>query len=160
MVLEILQDAFFSAIAAIGFACISNPPKGVYGICALIAAVGHSFRYFLINNDWCVLHILPASMVAAFLVGTLAVFFAPLIKCPAETCFAPALLPMIPGMYAYRTIKALLLCLFQQEEIVFSHYFYLFVSNGLICVFIILGMVIGATVPMFLFKKKSFQATR
>lgn len=160
MVLDFFQDAFFSAIAAIGFASISNPPDGVYGICALTAAVGHSFRYFLMSNDWCMLHILPASTLAAFLIGTLAVFLAPRAKSPAEACFAPALLPMIPGMYAYRTIKALLLCLFQQEEMDFNHYFYLFVSNGLTCTFIILGMVIGATLPVFLFKKISFQATR
>lgn len=160
MMTEFLQDAFFSAIAAIGFASISNPPRAVYGCCAITAAVGHSCRYLLMNNGWYAMHILPASTLAAFLIGTLAVFLAPRIKCPAESCFAPALLPMIPGMYAYRTIKALLLCLFQQDEAWFNHYFYLLASNGLTCAFIILGMVVGATVPVFLFKKVSFQATR
>ncbi|MBQ8520522.1 MAG: threonine/serine exporter family protein [Bacteroides sp.] len=160
MTFEILQDAFFSAIAAIGFASISNPPRAVYGCCALTAAVGHSCRYVLMNNGWYALHIIPASTLAAFVIGTLAVFLAPRIKCPAESCFSPALLPMIPGMYAYRTIKALLICLFQQEETRFTHYFYLLASNGLTCTFIILGMVIGATIPVFLFKKVSFRATR
>lgn len=160
MTFEILQDAFFSAIAAIGFASISNPPQRVYGCCALTAAIGHSFRYFLMNNDWYALHILPASLFAAFLIGTVSVFLASHIKCPAESCFAPALLPMIPGMYAYRTIEALLLCLFQQEGTEFIHYFYLLASNGLTCAFILLGMVIGTTIPVFLFKKISFQATR
>lgn len=50
---------------------------------------------------------------------------------------------MIPGMYAYRTITALLLCLFQQEENLFDHYLYLLTFNGLICIFIILGMVVN-----------------
>lgn len=66
--------------------------------------------------------------------------------------FFPALLPMIPGMYAYRTIEALLSCLYHTQEDVFGHYFYLLAYNGLTCLFIILGMVAGATVPVFLFK--------
>lgn len=157
---DFLEDGFFAAIAAIGFASISNPPKRVYPCCALTAAVGHACRFILMNNDILNIHIIPASTLAAFAIGVLSVLLAPKIKCPAESCFAPALLPMIPGMYAYRCVKALFLCLFQQDELAFTHYFYLLASNGLTCTFIILGMVIGATTPMFLWKKISFQATR
>ena len=39
---NILQDGFFAAIAAIGFASISNPPRQAYKYCALIAALGLS----------------------------------------------------------------------------------------------------------------------
>lgn len=160
MLLNILQDGFFAAIAAIGFSSISNPPKQAYAYCALIAAVGHSIRYVLTNNAFYQLQIIPASTIAAFVIGLLAVYLAPRAKCPAETCLFPALLPMIPGMYAYRTIAALLLCLSHQEENIFDHYLYLLTFNGLTCLFIILGMVAGATIPIFLFKNISFQATR
>ena len=51
MWIDILQDAFFAAIAAIGFSCISNPPRNSYCYCAFIAAVGHSIRYVLLNNE-------------------------------------------------------------------------------------------------------------
>lgn len=160
MMINILQDGFFAAVAAIGFASISNPPRRAYGCCALIAAIGHSIRYVLMNNPLFEVHIILASTVAAFFIGLTAVWLAPKAKCPAETCFFPALLPMIPGMYAYRTIGALLLCLYHSEEDLFSHYLYLLTYNGFTCLFIILGMVIGATVPVFIFKKVSFQATR
>lgn len=160
MLINIIQDGFFAAIAAIGFASISNPPKRAYACCAVIAAAGHATRYILTNNGFYHFHIILASTLAAFVIGLLAVFLAPKAKCPAETCFFPALLPMIPGMYAYRTIGALLLCLYHQEEDVFSHYLYLLTYNGFTCVFIVLGMVIGATVPIFMFKNMSFQATR
>ena len=160
MLLNILQDGFYAGIAAIGFASISNPPRRAYLYCALIAAIGHSIRYILTNNDFYHVHIIVASTIAAFFIGLSAVYMAPKAKCPAETCFFPALLPMIPGMYAYRTIGALILCLYHKEEDLFSHYFYLLAYNGFTCVFIILGMVIGATIPIFIFKKISFQATR
>ena len=160
MLLNILQDGFFAAVAAVGFASISNPPRRAYGYCAIIAAIGHAIRYVLQNNDLCAVHIIVASTIAAFFVGLTAVWLAPKAKCPAETCFFPALLPMIPGMYAYRTIGALLLCLYHSEERLFNHYLYLLSYNGFTCVMIVLGMVIGATVPIFIFKKVSFQATR
>lgn len=160
MLLNLIQDGFFAAIAAIGFASISNPPKQAYIYCALIAAAGHSVRYLLTDNTWYPFHIILASTLAAFVIGLLSVYLAPRAKCPAETCFFPALLPMIPGMYAYRTIAALLLCLFHKEEDLFDHYLYLLTFNGLTCLFIVLGMVMGATIPIFLFKNISFQATR
>ena len=158
ILLNIFQDGFFAAIAAIGFASISNPPKSAYLYCALIAAAGHSVRY--IFTTLLSTHLIVASTVAAFVIGLLAVWVSPKAKCPAETCLFPALLPMIPGMYAYRTIGALLLCLNHTGEEAFSHYFYLMNYNGFTCVFIIMGMDIGATIPIFIFKNTSFQATR
>ena len=148
---NIFEDGFFAAIAAIGFSSISNTPRRAYLTCALIAAVGHAIRYVLTLPELGGAHIIVAGTVASF---------ASSIKCPAEVCFFPALLPMIPGMYAYRTIEALLSCLYYTREEVFGHYFYLFAYNGLTCMFIILGMVVGATIPVFLLKKLSFTATR
>ncbi|MBO5181725.1 MAG: threonine/serine exporter family protein [Paraprevotella sp.] len=160
ILINIIEDGLFAAIAAIGFSSISNTPRRAYLACALIAAAGHAVRYVLTLPESGGMHIIPASTAAAFTIGMLAVLFASRIKCPAEVCFFPALLPMIPGMYAYRTIEALISCLYHTQENAFGHYFYLLVYNGLTCSFIILGMVIGATVPVFIFKKLSFTATR
>lgn len=156
--INIFADGFFAALAAIGFSSISNTPRRAYLACGLVAAAGHATRYVLMSLLG--IHIIVASTAAAFAIGLLAVVAAPRIKCPAEVCFFPALLPMIPGMYAYRAVEALVSCLHHTAESEFSHYFYLLASNGLTCAFIILGMVIGATIPVFLFKKISFTATR
>ncbi|MGN0048020.1 MAG: threonine/serine exporter family protein [Bacteroides sp.] len=158
LIINLMQDGFFAALAAIGFTSISNPPQRAYPVCAGIAAVGHATRYLLIHLLQ--LHLILAGALAAFIIGLLAVYAAPHNKFPAETCIFPALLPMIPGMYAYRTIEALLMCLYHGDEAPFIHYFYLLSYNGFTSLFIILGMVVGATIPIFLFKKISFQATR
>ena len=160
MVVQILQDALFAAIAAIGFASISNPPKKAYLLCAIIAAAGHSSRFLLLNSSLFDIHIVAASTMAAFIVGTLAVLLSPYGKMPAETCLFPSLLPMIPGIYAYKAFGSLMLCLTHGGEAEFNHYFFLFASNGLTCLFILLGMVVGGTLPIFFFKNISFQATR
>ena len=101
--INIIEDGVFAAIAAIGFSSISNTPRRAYLMCGLIAAIGHSIRYVLMLPALGGMHIIAASTIASFVIGILAVLFAGRIKCPAEVCFFPALLPMIPGMYAYRT---------------------------------------------------------
>ncbi len=160
IILNFLQDAVFAAIAAIGFAAISNPPRQVYPVCALLAAVAHSARYLMMQDSLLGWHIVVASALAAFIVGILAVLLSAKVKAPAETCLFPSLLPMIPGIYAYKTFGGLMMCLTQKGQEMFDHYLYLVVSNGLTCLFILLGMVIGATLPIFFLKNISFQATR
>ena len=145
-------------MAALGFAAISNPPRRAYIWCAVIAAAGHSLRFSLMQ--WAHFHIVAASFCAALLIGLLAVLLAPRIKVPAETELYPALLPMIPGIYAYKTFAAIVMCMHYSGEQDFQHYFYLFASNGLTTFFILMAMVLGATIPMFAFQRLSFQATR
>ena len=157
MITAIIEDGFFAAIAAIGFSSISNPPRKAYLICALLAAVGHSLRFTLTHIQT---HIIVASFAAAFAIGTLAIPLARRIKCPAEVFSFPALLPMIPGMFAYRTIQALVKCLINKQEEVFNHYLYLLFYNGFTCIVIIIAMVVGVTAPIFIFNRISFQATR
>ncbi|MDE6331683.1 MAG: threonine/serine exporter family protein, partial [Muribaculaceae bacterium] len=111
MLYEYLQDAFFAAIAAIGFASISNPPRRAYLYCALIAAIGHSSRFLMMNESVLGLHIVIATALASLLIGVLAVLLSPLAKMPAETCLFPSLLPMIPGINAYKTSAGLLRCM-------------------------------------------------
>lgn len=160
MVYEILQDAVFAAVAAVGFASISNPPRRAYLYCAMIAAAGHSLRYLLMDPAFLGIHIVAATTVAAFVVGVLAVLFSPLVKTPPETCLFPALLPMIPGTYAYKAFGGLAMSLFHNSEAIFNHYYYLFTYNGFMCLFILLGMVVGAVIPIFMLKHISFQSTR
>lgn len=156
----IFEDAFFAAIAAIGFSAISRPPHRAYLWCGIIAACGHSLRYVLMNSAVAI-HIVPATSLAALLIGILAVFISPLIRTPAETCLFPALLPMIPGMYAYKAFGGLAKAMLTTTDSeAFNTSFYLFTSNALTTIFILMAMVIGATLPIFMFKGISFQATR
>lgn len=156
---EIFEDALFSAIAAIGFAAISCPPRRAYLYCAITAAAGHSLRYILTHEPYS-MHIIPASLTAAFAIGLLAVLVAKYAKFPAETCLFPALLPMIPGIYAYKAFGSLGMSLLSLHQSEFDHYFSLFTYNCSMCCAILFCLVAGATIPIFIFKKISFQATR
>lgn len=106
------------------------------------------------------MHIAAASTAGAFVVGVLAVFLSPVAKTPAETCLFPALLPMIPGIYAYKAFGGLAMCVLHSQEPTFDRYYSLFAQNSMLCMCILLGMVVGATLPIFMFKNVSFRATR
>lgn len=156
---NILEDGFFAAMAAIGFSSISHTPLRVFIICGFAAAVGHALRYVMMSPEIGGINIILASTAAAFVIGIIAVMLAPLVRVPAEACLFPAMLPMIPGMYAYRSIEALISCVGSSSAANIGSLYEL-AFNFTTCFLIILGMVIGANMPIFLFKKISFQATR
>lgn len=158
LLIGIIQDGFFAAIAAIGFGSISNIPYKAFKGCALLAALGHMTRYILVYGAD--IHIIYASFIASLVIGMSSILATKWWRCPAESFSFPALLPMIPGMYAYRTVQALINCLENNAEKEFNHYFYLLNYNWMMCVIIVVVMVIGVTIPIFAFKKTSFQATK
>ncbi len=158
VVLDIVLDGLFAAVAGVGFMSISNPPRQAYGAVAVLAAVGHSIRYVLMNVGG--MSISLACLFAALSIGLLSIPAARLVRCPAETFSFPSLLPMIPGMYAYRTVQAVVHCLGTVEEAEFMHWLYMLAYNGLTAICAIMLMVVGVTVPIFVFKKYSFDVTR
>ncbi len=157
-ILDLLQDGCFAAIAAIGFGSISNVPFRSFSGCAILAALGHSLRFLLMHGCGC--FIIGASFAGGLLIGLLSIPMSRRWHCPAEALSFPALLPMIPGMYAYRSVQSLTMCLRDNGMESFTHYFMLFNYNWAVCVITIALMVIGVTVPIFIFRKNSFSATR
>ena len=100
------------------------------------------------------------SMLGALVIGFLALPAAKIIKTPAECISFPALLPMVPGMYAYRTIQSLLHCLGSFSEPTFMHYLYLLRFNWMTCMVTIIAMVVGVMLPILLFQNFSFKVTK
>lgn len=158
LVRELLADGFFAAVASIGFAVISNPPRKAIFISALLAAVGHALRYYLMHHT--PLDIAMSSLVAAFTIGLFSMLCAKLIHCPAVIFSFPSLLPMIPGMYAYKTVLALMQFIRGGDIVHQNELMVEFFRNGLTTLFIMFALVIGVALPIFMFHKQSFMMTR
>lgn len=157
MIRLVLVDGLLAAIAAIGFAVISNPPRKAILVSAVLAALGHSLRFFLIKSD---LDISLATFVAATFIGLLSMLFARIIHCPAEVFSFPSLLPMIPGMFAYRTILSVIRFMQSSDVITSQHFMMDFFHNGMTTLFILLALVVGVSLPILFFPKLSFSVTR
>ena len=72
--LPVLTDGLFAAIAAIGFAVISNPPKRAISVVALLGAFGHACRFYLLH--YTPLNLTISSLFAAFGIGMLSMLAA------------------------------------------------------------------------------------
>ena len=156
--LPVLTDGLFAAIAAIGFAVISNPPKRAISVVALLGAFGHACRFYLLH--YTPLNLTISSLFAAFGIGMLSMLAARLVRCPSEVFSFPALLPMIPGMYAYKTVLALIRFMKSDDVSQSQQLIVEIFRNGLTTLFVMFALVIGVSLAMFIFYKQSFTMTR
>ena len=147
-----MADAAFAFVACVGFALISNPPVRICLIAGILAGAGHMTRFLLEGS----IGIALGSLCGATLISLLSIPCARRWHTPAELFAFPALLPMIPGMFAYKTILATLRFLGSDKgplrEALLSDIFF----NGLTTFFVMCGLVIGAIVPLFAFHRDSF----
>ncbi len=152
--LNIAHDALFAAIAGIGFAMVMAPKRRALPFIALIAALGHSLR-FVLQESALAAGITLASFGAALAIGFVSVPLAKRIKCPAGSLAFPALLPMIPGMYAYKAVLALVR--FCQtgvsHEPQLADFIVAFFYNGLTTLFVMSALVIGILIPIQFFRR-------
>ena len=147
-----LADAAFAFVACIGFALISNPPVKICLAAGVLAGVGHMTRFLLL--DWGV-GIGLGSLCGATLISLLSIPCAKRWHTPAELFSFPALLPMIPGMFAYKTILATMQFLAAEKGPLQDAHLSDIFFNGLTTFIVMCGLVIGAIVPLFAFHRES-----
>ncbi len=157
MIQLIIIDGIMAAITAIGFAISSNPSRKAILVSALLAALGHGFRFFLIK---CGMEISISTFIVASCIGLLSILFARIIHCPAEVFSFPSLLPMIPGLFAYRTILSIIQFMQSTDAIKNQGFIMDFFHSGMTTLFILLALVVGVSLPVLLFPKLSFSVTR
>jgi len=143
--LLLLDDMFFAAIPAVGFALVFNVPPKALKYCALLGALGHVTRTILIHCD---IPIVFATLVGAALIGFLGVHFSPLYRAPPKVFTPAAIIPMIPGVQAYKAMIAIV----QIHHYGFSDaLFEQMIASFINTTFILGALVFGLALPRFLF---------
>ncbi len=156
---DIISDGLFAAIAAMGFGSISDPPMRAFPYIAILAAVGHATRYCLMT--FLGVDIASASLIAAFIIGTGSVWFGRKVFCPMTVLYIPALLPMVPGTYAYKTVFSLIMFLQEiSSPTQGSEYLQSMIYNASVSFSVIFMLAVGATVPVFLLRERANSMTR
>ncbi len=156
---DIISDGLFAAIAAMGFGSISDPPMRAFPYIAILAAVGHATRYCLMT--FLGVDIASASLIAAFIIGTGSVWFGRRVFCPMTVLYIPALLPMVPGTYAYKTVFSLIMFLQEiSSPTQGSEYLQSMIYNASVSFSVIFMLAVGATVPVFLLRERANSMTR
>ncbi|WP_144213266.1 threonine/serine exporter family protein [Shewanella donghaensis] len=146
LILELLHDALFSAIPAVGFAMVFNVPKRFLPYCAIAGAIGHSARTLLMHID---MPIEWATFTAAALVGIVTIQFAKRHLAPPLMYAVAAIIPMVPGTYAYNTLIAIVQLNVQEQ--VSSDLTSIVIANGLKTVFILGALAVGLAMPSLVY---------
>ncbi|WP_425445069.1 threonine/serine exporter family protein [Zobellella endophytica] len=142
------NDMLFATVPALGFALLFNVPSRALKYCALGGALGHGSRYLLLDAgmpiEW-------ATFFAATLIGLLGWHWARRFLAHPKVFTVAAVVPMIPGVYAYKAMIALV-------EI--SQHGYTpelwgsLVANVIKAMFIVAGLAIGLAMPGLLFYRR------
>lgn len=159
MVLDIVADGFFAAVAGVGFGAISDPPMCAFRYIALLAAIGHACRYCLMT--FAGVEISMGSLIAALLIGFGSLWLGKQARTPMTVLYIPALLPMIPGRFAYNMIFSQIMFLQNLEHPVErAKYMEMFFSNTMVTSTVVFMLAVGATLPMFIFPHRASSLTR
>ncbi|GAD05335.1 membrane protein [Porphyromonas crevioricanis] len=156
----LLLDAFFAGMAAVGFAAVSVPPRRSFPPIIILAALGHGLRWFLMNRLG--VDIVGASLLASILIGFGSYVFGRWwTHCPMTVLYIPALLPMIPGMYAYNAVLSLVRFVIHHKEGALAiQYMQDFQTNMIIAVTVLFTLGVGSILPVFILHKSSYTLSR
>ena len=106
------------------------------------------------------MNIAIATFFAAVFAGFIAVGFAYHARYPIEVFAFPALLPMIPGQFAYRAILGTIRFMESTQEVAQEQYLPGIISNGITALLTMFALGVGVAIPLFMCYQVSFRMTR
>ena len=101
----LLQDAFWAALAATGFAILFNVPARTLVGCALGGAIGHVARTLFMHLG---VEIELATLFGATIIGILGILFARRWRVPMTIFTVSAAVTLVPGGFAYRAMMGII----------------------------------------------------
>ena len=152
-ILSLLEVAIWSGIAAVGFGILFNiPRKAIFTVFILGLSAG-LIKFLLLKFN---INIVLASFIAASFVGVLSMPLAHRIHQPPVVFSIPAVIPMIPGYFAYETILSIINFTFMEiDSVKRIEIMEAIFSNGFTMMFILISLTVGVSFPMLLLRKST-----
>ncbi len=148
----LLEKGIWLGCAGVGFAALFNVPRRTLGIIYIISALGGMLKFYLVSLET---GLILAALCGSSLIGFSSVLAAHYRKAPPMTFALPALIPMIPGFFAYKAMVGIMKLTAEKDPDVYSKLFFETVNNGLSALFIILALSAGVAVPLLIARKKT-----
>ena len=153
--ISLMEKGFWAGFAALGFAILFNVPQRTLVIIWIMGALGGLTKFFLLGLD---VNIALASLAGASLIGILSVYAAHNKQAPPLVFSTPAVIPMVPGAFAYRMMLG---CMELAGTSVNSETYLKTLAettnNGLKAFFILIALSAGVAIPMLVTRKDSFK---
>jgi uncharacterized membrane protein YjjB (DUF3815 family) len=154
ILLDIITKSFWAGIAAIGFAILFNVPKrALFSIWAL-GALGALCKFSAMHFE---IGIVSASFLGAILVGIVSIQMAHMRNSPPLVFSIPSVIPMVPGVFAYKMMLGLLSLTKIDDTDTYIKTLIDTVNNGAKMTFILISLGIGVAMPMLITRKESIK---
>lgn len=147
----VIEDAIFSGIAALGFAMLFNVPRRALIYCVIAGAVGHAIRTLMVQQF--AMSIIASTLIGATSVGFLAKGFAYRLHIPSLVFGISGAIPMVPGVFAFETMRAMIALPFATEETVLPLMGQMAVSASTTG-FVLAAIALGIAMPNLLFLRR------
>jgi len=150
--IDFFEKWIWFGVAAIGFAILFNVPKRTLIPIFIMAALGGSVKLVLLHwGDSLVL----GTLLGAVLIGFLSIYAAHFKHSPPFVFAIPAVIPMVPGSYAYYTMKGIIKLANNSNNTDFVPLLNDTITNGFKTLFILMAIAIGVFAPMLLTRRDS-----
>jgi uncharacterized membrane protein YjjB (DUF3815 family) len=150
LILKIVFDALWSGIAALGFAILFNVPRALLPGCVAAGALGHALRLLLMQFG---LSIEWGTLVGATVVGLFAKFFADRTNSPSAPFAIVGAIPMVPGVFAYRTMIGILSVATSTNPDMTTTLLVEASANAIKTALLLAALAMGIAAPNLLFKR-------
>ncbi len=148
----LLYKSIWAGLAALGFAALFNvPPRSLFQI-FLFGAIGVFIKLLLLSFEF---NIAFASLLGAVAIGFLSIPAAHYKHTPPLIFYIPAVIPMVPGILAYRMMLGLITLIGNPKSSIYLTTMAETVNCGLKVLFVFISLTVGVIVPMLLLRKES-----
>ncbi len=146
----ILENALWSGVAALGFGILFKIPKRLIITVFLLGFMGGGVKFIALDMD----NNRPVStFIASLSIGIIALLLAKRVAKPTVVFIIPAIIPMIPGYFAYQVVLNIHQFIFEHDlpsnQIYLNKIFY----NGFMTLIILFAISIGVSLPMLILGK-------
>ena len=147
-----LENFVWFGCAALGFAILFNVPKRTLISTFLMASFGGTVKLLILhwNNS-----IILGTLVGAVIIGFLSIYAAHFRHSPPVVFAIPAVIPMVPGSFAYNTMKGIIRLTNNTGTADFVELLRDTVTNGLMTLFVLMAIAVGVVAPMLITRRDS-----
>ena len=146
------EKGFWFGIAAIGFAILFNVPKRTLFPIWVLGAVGGLVKIWLVHlGHGPVL----GTFVGASIIGLLSHLASWWKISPPIVFSIPASIPMVPGIFTYKMMTGVIKLTGNPDPVEYSKILSDTVHNGMLALFMLLSLAVGAALPLLIVRKKS-----
>jgi uncharacterized membrane protein YjjB (DUF3815 family) len=152
--IEIFIKSFWAGIAAIGFAILFNVPRRTLFPIWCIGFLGGLIKFTAMNYE---MGVVFASFLGAVAVGIVAIQMAHLKDSPPLVFSIPSVIPMIPGVFAYKFMLGMIALTSIEKTDIYLQTLIETVNNGSKMMFVLISLGTGVAIPMLLTRKESIK---